>query len=419
MNINDLINKKKKNELLTKQEIDFFVDGVVNKTFLNEQISAFLMAIYFNGLTTPETVELTKAMARSGYMVNLDEVGEPCVDKHSSGGVCDSTTLILVPILASLGVKIAKMSGGGLGFTGGTVDKLKVFKGYKTELSMQEFISGVKKVGCSVIAQSGEMAVADKYLYKLRDKTSIVDSLPLIASSIMSKKLACGAKILLLDVKYGDGAFMKTKEDAEELAKLMCDIGNHSGVKTNAIITSMEQPLCHGIGNMLEIIDVLKILKGEENILSYVAKKLACQLLIMRGFAKDEKIAMEMVNDSISSGKAINKLNEMVTNQGGENIFDMKFEYAPNKVDVIATKDGYLTKVLTEKLGYKVASLGEELNNGIYLNFKLNDKVKKGDKLCTIYYNHKLDDDFIQEVQNCFVITDEQIVLQDLIYKIV
>lgn len=415
----DIINKKKKNIPLSTEEIYAFVDGVVNKKFLTEQISSFLMAVYFNGLTEREITDLTIAMAKSGLMVNLEEIGEPCVDKHSSGGVCDSTTLILVPILASLGIKVAKMSGGGLGFTGGTVDKLKVFKGYNTVLSMQDFIGAVKKVGCSVIAQSNEMAIADKILYHLRDKTATVDSLPLIASSIMSKKIACGAKILLLDVKYGDGAFMKTKEDAEELATLMVKIGNNAGIKTNAAITSMEQPLCYGIGNMLEIKDVLSILKGEENTLYEVAISLAAQLVLMRGKASTYEEAKKLVVETIKSGKAYNKLNEMVKNQGGEDISKLEFVYPQYSAQVVSNKEGYISKILTEKLGYTVAGLGEELNNGILLNNKLNDFVKEGDVLATIYSNREINEELKTKVQQCFEFSDKQIKLEKLIYKII
>lgn len=396
MKIYDIIAKKKNKKALTKAEIQFFIDGIMSGNVKDYEASALLMAIAINGMSVNETFTLTQAMAYSGSIVNLNKVNGITVDKHSTGGVSDTTTLVVAPIVAALGLKMAKMSGRALGFTGGTADKLEVFTGYNLNLSKKDFVSTVNKVGASIISQTKNIAPADKILYQLRDLTGSVESIPLIAASIMSKKLASGASILVLDVKYGSGAFMKTLAEATRLAKLMVEIGKQAGKKTMAIITSMQEPLGSGIGCNLEVVNALNVLKGKNNNLAKVSKEIAKHILVLSG-TMNARVASKKINEVISSGDALLKLQEMIKAHGGDDQITTRWELLPKaKITrkVKAPKEGIINKIDTAKLGYIVRGLGggrigkySKINHsvGIKMNIKLNSKVKEGDTLCEIH----------------------------------
>lgn len=409
MDIIELINKKKIGKKLSNDEWKFFVQGVCSKKIKDYQASAMLMAIFVNGLDFDETFNFTMAMAQSGKMLNLDDVGI-CFDKHSTGGVSDTTTIVIVPILASLGIKVAKMSGRSLGWTGGTADKMEVFKGYNTQISTDKFKKLIKENNASIITQSDDSAVADKILYKLRSQTGTVDSMPLIASSIMSKKIACGAKIVLLDVKYGNGAFMKTIKDAKKLAKLMVEIGKKANIKVCAVISNMNQPLTEFIGNNFEVYSALKVLDGEDNNLSKLSKFI-CQKAI-RLFDKNitDEHAFQMIDNAIEQKKAKQKLKEIVKSQGGDTkIIENKDLLIPknNKFEIYSKNSGYVYDIDTSKLGYIVNILqmvdGEFVRQddvGIILNKRLGDCVKSKESLLTVYYNKLNNIDEIKEKLN-------------------
>ena len=318
MNIQEIIAKKRDKQELTKEEINFFITEYTNNNIADYQASALIMAIYLNGMSKEETVNLTTAMATSGDILDLSEIGT-VVDKHSTGGVGDKVTLILAPIIASLGVPVAKMSGRGLGYTGGTIDKLESIPGYKTNISEEEFIQNVKKIGISLIGQTMNLAPADKKIYALRDATSTTESIPLIASSIMSKKIAAGANKIVLDVTYGSGAFMKTKERAKELANEMIEIGRLAGRETVAVITPMEEPLGKNVGNNLEVIEAVEALKGNiaEDVKNVVLE-LGSNMLKLAGKGNDLEDNKSKMMDNILNGKALEKFKELVANQGGD-----------------------------------------------------------------------------------------------------
>lgn len=415
MSIIELINKKKCGYSLSKAEWEFFVNGICSKQIKDYQTSAMLMAIFVKGLTFDETFNLTIAMAKSGTMLNLDDVGE-CFDKHSTGGVSDTTTLVIVPILASLGVKVAKMSGRSLGWTGGTADKMEVFKGYNTEISTDKFKELIKKNNASIITQSDDFAVADKIIYKLRSETGTVDSVPLIASSIMSKKIACGAKIVLLDVKYGNGAFMKSFKDAKKLARLMVQIGKKSGIKVSAVISNMNQPLTKYIGNNFEVYSALKVLDGDENNLSKLSCYICQKALMLANKNITKQQTEELIYDAIKSGKAKQKLTEIIADQGGETKVIQNPELLLsniNKFEIFSKKSGYVCDIDTSKLGYVAHDL-QKINNlivrqdevGIILNKQIGDRVKLKEPLLTVYYN-KLDniDDIKEKLNSVFKIS--------------
>jgi pyrimidine-nucleoside phosphorylase len=359
------------------------------------------MAIFFNGMTEKETATLTLAMAESGDMVDLSQFGNKTVDKHSTGGVGDKTTLIVAPIVASLGCIIAKMSGRGLGHTGGTVDKLESIEGFNTSLTNDEFFEQVKNIGIAVVGQTGNLTPADKKLYALRDVTATVDSMPLIASSIMSKKLAAGSHTIVLDVKCGSGAFMKTPEEAKALAEEMVKIGKNNGRNMAAIITDMNTPLGNNIGNSLEVIEAIEILKGKgTEDLKYVAKALASEIVsLSKNIPVTE--AENLVSDAIKSGKALEKFKEWISHQGG-NVDWIEnpdlFPKAEFKVDIIAEKDCYIASMDAEEIGISSVILGAgrekkedaiDFSAGIVLNKKTGDKVAKGDIITTLYTNTK------------------------------
>ncbi len=397
MRMYDLITKKKHGEILTDEEIQFMITGYVNGDIPDYQMSAMTMAIWFNGMNDHEITELTKVMAKSGDMIDLSAIEGKKVDKHSTGGVGDKTTLIVAPIVAACGGKVAKMSGRGLGHTGGTVDKLEAIPGYRTVLDRKEFFDTVNKCGVSVIGQSGNLAPADKKLYALRDVTATVDSIPLIASSIMSKKLAAGSDCILLDVKTGSGAFMKTLDDSIKLAQTMVAIGEGAGRRTVALITDMDTPLGFGIGNSLEVMESMDVLKGHgPEDLTEVSLQLASNMLYLVGKGTPEE-CRAMAEKSIEDGSAFETFCKMVKAQGGDDsvLRDYtKFAQAPFKLDVIAESDGFITKMNAEEIGETSVVLGAgretkesdiDFSAGLVLHKKFGDAVKKGDSLVTLY----------------------------------
>lgn len=401
MRMYDIIKNKRDNKELTKEEIEFFVKGYTDGSIPDYQASALTMAIFFNGMTEKETATLTLAMAESGDTVDLSLFGDKTVDKHSTGGVGDKTTLIVAPIVASLGCIIAKMSGRGLGHTGGTVDKLEAIDGFNTSLTNEEFFKQVKNIGIAVVGQTGNLTPADKKLYALRDVTATVDSIPLIASSIMSKKLAAGSHTIVLDVKCGSGAFMKTPEEAKALATEMVKIGKNNGRNMAAIITDMNTPLGKNIGNSLEVIEAIDILKGNgAEDLKFVAKALASEIVALsKNIGIDE--ANELVDNTLSSGEAFKKFKEWISHQGGnsdciEN--PDNFPKAEFKEDIIAERDFYISSMNAEEIGVSSVILGAgrekkddiiDFSAGIVLNRKSGDKVAKGDIIATLYTNNK------------------------------
>ena len=397
MRMYDLIMKKRNGEALTKQEIDYMITEYVAGEIPDYQMSAFLMAVYFNGMTEEETVTMTQAVAHSGDMVDLSAIEGIKVDKHSTGGVGDKTTLIITPMVAACGVKVAKMSGRGLGHTGGTVDKLESIPGFQTAVDQERFFEIVNETGLSVIGQSGNMTPADKKLYALRDVTATVDSIPLIAVSIMSKKLAAGSDAILLDVKTGSGAFMKTVDDSISLAKEMVSIGENAGRKTAALITDMDIPLGNNIGNSLEVIEAVETLKGNgPEDLTEVCLQLAGNMLYLAGKGTIEE-CIAMAKKTIEDGSALERLVAMVEAQGGDSsvILDTdKFEKAPYAYQIFAQEEGYIAAMDTESCGIASSMLGAgretkestiDYAAGIILNRKVGDYVVKGDLLATMY----------------------------------
>ncbi len=399
MRFYDIIKKKRDGFELTKEEIDFFAFGAADGSIPDYQLTAMLMAIFLKGMTKRETADLTLAMANSGDTVDLSPLGGITADKHSTGGVGDKTTLIVAPIVASCGVKVAKMSGRGLGHTGGTVDKLESIPGYRTTLSREEFFSVVEKSSMSVIGQSGNLAPADKKLYSLRDVTATVDSIPLIASSIMSKKIAAGAACIVLDIKVGSGAFMKTPEAASQLAREMIDIGTAVGRKTAAVISNMDVPLGINIGNSLEVIEAIQTLKGNgPEDLTQLCLTLAANMLALAGKGSEAE-CMQAAREALDSGRAFETLKRCVEAQGGDSTYldntDL-FPKAKYSLDIVAQADGYITKMDAERIGTAACMLGAgrktaedkiDFAAGIKIRAKTGDKVRKGNILATLYSN--------------------------------
>lgn len=396
MNILSVIEKKKNAEELSPMEVEFFVNGVTDGSVSDAQTAAFLMAVVINGMTESETFALTDAMARSGVRISLDKVSGETVDKHSSGGVGDSTTFIVAPALTAMGYKCAKLSGRGLGHTGGTLDKLEAVKGLKVELSDNEFIKQVNDIGIAVIGQSRALCPADKRLYAIRDVTATVDSIPLIASSIMSKKLAGGAKNIVLDVKCGKGAFMKNEKRASALAKLMTEIGKNAGRNTVAVVTRMDEPLDNYIGNGLELLGALKVLRGAKNRLYNVSKSLVAALLEALG--ENSNKAKERFDEVIFNGSALRLFETMIERQGGDiSMLDENgLMTAKHIVALKASRCGYISGMDCEGIGRFACFLGAgrtklgdsvEHNVGIELNVKIGDYIKKDDIIAHVHYN--------------------------------
>lgn len=401
MRMYDIIAKKRDGRELTDAEIRYFVNGYTSGEIPDYQASALLMAIYFNGMTENETASLTQYMAMSGDTVDLTYFGNLSVDKHSTGGVGDKTTLIVAPIVAACGCKVAKMSGRGLGFTGGTADKLESITGYKTNLSGDEFFNIVNKVGVAVVTQSGNLTPADKKIYALRDVTATVESIPLITSSVMSKKLASGAKNIVLDVKYGSGAFMKTKADAEILAKSMAKIGKMCGRNISALITDMNKPLGFSIGNSLEVIEAINVLKGKQKGDLYeISVALAGNMIALAKGISEEQGCTEAEN-ALSDGSAFIKMREWITAQGGDvaQVDDTSlFAESNYSMKIKANTSGYITEMNCEKIGTSAAVLGAgrlkkddkiDLTAGIILAKKTGDYVNFGEEIATLFADSK------------------------------
>lgn len=396
----DVIEKKRNGGILTKEEIELFVKGYTDGRIPDYQASAFLMAIYFKGMTPEEQAHLTMAMVESGDQIDLSAIEGIKVDKHSTGGVGDTTTLILVPLVAACGVPVAKMSGRGLGHTGGTLDKLEALDGFHIELSKDEFIKQVNELKLAVIGQSGNLTPADQKIYALRDVTATVDSIPLIASSIMSKKIAAGADAIVLDVKSGDGAFMKTMEESKALAKAMVAIGEQVGRNTMAIISDMSQPLGKAIGNALEVKEAIDTLKGEgPEDLTELCLTLGSQMVLVGGKADTLEEAREQLEKVIENGQALELFGDLIAAQGGNRavIDDVSLlPQAAHQIPVTAEKSGYITKIEADDIGIAAMLLGAgratkedeiDLAVGIMLNKKVGDYVTKGESLATIYAN--------------------------------
>ncbi len=432
MRMYDIIHKKRNGGELSEEEIRFFIEGYTDESIPDYQAAALCMAVYFRGMTPKETSILTLAMAESGDQIDLGGIEGFTVDKHSTGGVGDKTSLIVVPIVASCGGKVAKMSGRGLGHTGGTVDKLESIPGFRTELNPDDFIKQVNGIGLCIVGQTGELAPADKKLYALRDVTATVESIPLIASSIMSKKLAAGSKGIVLDVKTGSGAFMKTVEESEKLAKEMVAIGKSAGRSVTAVITNMDIPLGDSVGNSLEVIEAIKTLKGEgESDLTEVCLTLAAQMLSMVT-GEDEKTCYSMAKGAIDNGLAINKLREMISAQGGNaNVVDdcSLFKQPKYTAEIFSECDGYIEHTDAEKIGIASVILGAgrekkgdpiDPSAGIVLKNKTGDYVKKGEPLAVFYTD---DEGKIegakQEFLDAFTFGNERTQPQKLIYKII
>lgn len=419
MRMVDIIENKRDGQELTTAEINFFIEGYTKGEIPDYQASALAMAIYFQDMNDRERADLTRAMVESGDTIDLSAIDGVKVDKHSTGGVGDTTTLVLAPLVASLGVPVAKMSGRGLGHTGGTIDKLESIAGFHVELTREQFIDLVNRDKVAVIGQSGNLTPADKKLYALRDVTGTVNSIPLIASSIMSKKIAAGADAIVLDVKTGDGAFMKTQEDAEELAHAMVRIGNHVGRKTIAIISDMSQPLGFAIGNALEVKEAIETLQGKgPKDLTELVLTLGSQMVILAGKAKTSEEAKEMLLDAIHSGKALAKFKEFLANQGGDaSIVDdlTKLPQAKYKIELPAKQSGYISRMVADEIGVASMILGAgratkedviDLAVGLVLHKKVGDKVEEGESILTIYSNRENVEDVKQKLYDNIFIAD-------------
>lgn len=404
----DIIKKKRDGIHLRKEEINFLIKGCSSDVIPDYQITAFLMATYFRGMSYEEVASFTLAMANSGKIVDLSSIKGVKIDKHSTGGVADTTTLIVCPLVAACGVPIAKMSGRGLGHTGGTLDKLESIPGMRVSLSLEEFVDIANTIGISIIGQTEDLVPADKKLYALRDVTATVDSIPLIASSIMSKKIAGGSDGVVLDVKVGDGAFMKDVDEAVKLAKTMVNIGESAGKKTVAVITDMNQPLGQAIGNSLEVMEACEALKGRGNRdLMEVCFALGSLMSILAGVAKDREEALDLLGDALNSGRGMIKLKQMVMAQGGDVNALEDYSLLPQarfKYELKAKADGYVSKMAAERLGICAMKLGAgrekkedriDLAAGIFLNKKVGEHVNKGENIATLYGN---DEKRLQEV---------------------
>jgi pyrimidine-nucleoside phosphorylase len=399
MNLIDIIETKKLGKQLSSEQIAFFADQAAWPKSLDYQLAALLMAIRLNGMNIEETTALTMAMAKTGDILTPD-VGGVAVDKHSTGGVGDTTTLVLVPLVAACGGKVVKMSGRGLGHTGGTVDKMESIPGMRVELSEEEMMENVRKIGCCVVGQTGDLVPADKRLYALRDVTSTVDSIPLIASSIMSKKIAGGAQAIVLDVKLGAGAMMKTLDDCVELAQAMVDIGTGIGREVVAFITGMQEPLGSHVGNALEVKDAIDVLAGRtKGPLLEVSLRLGEQMLILSGLAKDEEDAHDQLICTLEEGRGLTKFKEMIAAQGGDPAVCDDISLLPQArytQKVLCPADGYILSVDAQEIGEAARHLGAgrtqkddvlDLSAGLVMHRRIGEKVQKGDPLATIYHS--------------------------------
>ncbi|MBQ3425079.1 MAG: thymidine phosphorylase [Clostridia bacterium] len=433
MNPCDIIRKKRFGEELSEKEIRAFVEGVVDGSFTDYQAAALLMAICINGMTDRETLALTLAMARSGDTLDLSDIEGIKADKHSTGGVGDTTSLVLVPLVAACGVKMAKMSGRGLGFTGGTLDKLEAIPGMRVDKDIAGFKEQVRHVGCAIIGQTGELAPADKVLYALRDVTATVDSMPLVVSSILSKKLAAGCDVVVLDVKTGSGAIMDTPEKSKKLAEMMVRIGNLSGKRFSALITDMDQPLGNNIGNALEVREAIDILAGRtEGALKEVALTLGAHILKNAGMVSDIDEGVSLLEEKIRTGDGLRVLGDMIAAQGGDRRVTADqslLPEAPSHIEVIADQTGYVVHMNTDDIGNAAKLLGAgrerksdvlDLSVGIVMNKRLGDSVKRGDLLATMHVGGKSDTvSAYNLLRRSIVIGETPPVLQPLIHAVV
>lgn len=432
MNILEIIAKKRDKKVLSKEEIDFFVKNYTNGNVTDYQAAALIMAIYINGMNYEETTSFTLAMAHSGEVLDLSELGM-VVDKHSTGGIGDKITLILMPIIASLGIPSAKMSGRGLGFTGGTVDKLESIPGYNTNIDISEFINNVKNIGISLMGQTLNLAPADKKIYALRDTISCVESIPLIASSIMSKKIAAGAEKIVLEVTVGSGAFMKNIEDAAKLSETMIGIGNLADKETICILTNMNQPIGYSIGNSLEVIEAVEALNGNmQDDVKDIILSLGSYMMKLAGKGDDIEQNKKMIMENINNKKALNKFKELIKNQGGDVSYiedTSKFEKAKYIIPIRSEKMGYIKSMDNEKIGYISSSLGagrlkkeDKINDkvGIIINKKIGDRVNVGDVLGFIHSDDiEVGNNAVKEMQNCYRFSNEYVEKQKHILGII
>ncbi|WP_312476049.1 pyrimidine-nucleoside phosphorylase [Neobacillus sp.] len=430
MRMVDLIEKKRDGQELSTEEINFIITGYTDGSIPDYQVSALTMAIFFKGMTEKERADLTMAMVESGDQIDLSQIEGIKVDKHSTGGVGDTTTLVLGPLVAALDVPVAKMSGRGLGHTGGTIDKLEAVKGFHVEIENDEFIDLVNKNKIAVIGQSGNLTPADKKLYSLRDVTATVDSIPLIASSIMSKKIAAGADAIVLDVKTGAGAFMKTLDDSRELAKAMVRIGNNVGRRTMAVISDMSQPLGYAIGNALEVKEAIDTLKGEgPEDLTELCLTLGSHMVYLAEKADSLAEARTLLGNVIKDGSALDKLKVFLSSQGGDaSIVDdpSKMPQAKYIFELEAKEDGYVSEIVADEVGTAAMILGAgratkesviDLAVGLVLRKKIGDQVKKGESLVTIYSNFENVDEVKQKLYDNIKISTAKIEAPILVHE--
>jgi len=436
MRVVDLIDKKKKGGAHSKEEIDFLINSLMDGSALDYQITAWLMAVYFNSMNDEETAFLTEALINSGDTIDLKDLAKNVVDKHSTGGVGDKVTLTLIPLLAACGVPVAKLSGKGLGHTGGTIDKLESIPNFSTNLSIEQIIEQVKSIGVAIASQTLKLTPADGKIYSLRDVTATVDSFPLIASSVVSKKVASGADNIILDVKYGSGAFVKTPEEAVKLSNLMVNIGKKLNKSIIAVVTSMEEPLGRAIGNSLEVVESIEFLKGNtQGDLTDLTYEFGAIALMQVGKFDDVKKAKEYLVEIVKSGKALAKFKELIVAQGGnsEVVEDYtKFAQAEFKVEIPSSQEGFISKVDAYKIAYACKLLGAgrekktddiDYSVGVFLNKKHGEFCKKGEVLYTIYSNDEVKTKLAQELCDkdnaAFEFSTQTPEINDLIYKII
>ncbi|GAB2574026.1 pyrimidine-nucleoside phosphorylase [Gracilibacillus alcaliphilus] len=432
MRMVDIIEQKRNGGILTDQEIAYFIGGYLDDQIPDYQVSALLMAIYYKGMSQEEIANLTKHMVASGDTIDLSSIKGHKVDKHSTGGVGDKTTFIVGPLVGAAGVPVAKMSGRGLGHTGGTIDKLESISGFRVELTNQEFVDTVNKHKLAVVGQTGNLAPADKKLYALRDVTATVDSIPLIASSIMSKKIASGADSIVLDVKTGSGAFMKSLEDSKRLAEAMVTIGNQLNKQTVAVISDMNQPLGFEIGNANEVKEAVQVLQGEKiDDLRELAIELAAHMTVLAGIYEDYETAVQALEEKLDNGEALACFRDFIEAQGGEASFIDNFDLLPQsayKIAVKATATGYIHEMAAEKIGLAAMHLGagratkdDQINHavGITLKKKIGDQVEKGDTLAILHSEKDQADQVIDIVRSAYTIQPDKTKPRQMIYEVV
>lgn len=433
MRMVDLIHKKREGLELSTEEIEYIISGYTNNTIPDYQVSSFAMAVFFRGMNERETADLTMSMVKSGDQIDLSEIDGIKVDKHSTGGVGDTTTLVLGPLVASAGVPVAKMSGRGLGHTGGTIDKLESIDGFHVELNNQEFINQVNRVKLAVIGQSANLTPADKKLYSLRDVTATIESTPMIAGSIMSKKIAAGAEAIVLDVKTGDGAFMKTTEKSFELAEALVNIGTSTNRRTVAVVSDMDQPLGFAVGNAIEVKEAIDTLNGNgPRDLEELCLFLGAQMLLLADKVKTIDEGQNVLREIIDSGKAIKTMKEFVSAQGGNPDFIDNPDLLPQaekRIEVVAEKAGYIHKIKAEEIGLSAMLLGAgretkqsiiDLAVGIVLDKKVGEYVQCGETLATLHVNNQINvEDVKNRVLNAYRIEDEKAEKRKLIYGVV